>query len=539
MNIRFDIEALLLRLGYRPEQRGICTGIFSTAMQAFLCGEIEHYSKRIEWICTYRDLASKAKEVIRDLKANKSHTSEQDDIVDLLGFLDALMLSQIPKRYLRLFDKPVYQNEVMHLSTFIASKKLLEMRGLIEVKDNNPALQFTRKNLESHLTILHNILLRSTTNVVIKLQGMSGAVRHTIGICFDSDSKSWIMIDSSKFNSTPISDIKELVKSISCSLDTIDVPNFSLYTVEKNKLQTEEVFEEYKRTLVAAAAAASTPSQLDTDIKNKAPSLIIAAATGEADIVEEFAKNGEDLNQYKDEGRNIPMNAVMYAAYFGRANVIDVLSRYGANLNCNSRGCTAVSLAVKNAHPEALRSLINHGATIRGVTSGDVPLLSIAVQNNSLDCVDALVTANAEINASKRDGETPLFAASKYGYTDIVEYLILHGADLNKATREGSTPAFIAVTGGHVDAFEILARSGAELNRETLYHDTPLLTAIIRAELDIIKIMAAYGVDLLNILPNGKTPLEVARECDHDHVVEYLENHLRAQHAPERPKPWP
>ena len=30
MNIRFEIEQLLLRLGYRPEQKGICAGIYFT-----------------------------------------------------------------------------------------------------------------------------------------------------------------------------------------------------------------------------------------------------------------------------------------------------------------------------------------------------------------------------------------------------------------------------------------------------------------------------------------------------------------------------
>src|SRR3990167_2233391 len=566
------IEYLLLKLGFRPEQKGVCAGYFYTVMQAFLSGELENYLKRLHLIICQTDLRNnyvgmlpglkinkddllfEIKKIQRSIRSNQSvDVADAEKVADILGYLDAIMISQKPRHFNHLFGREVKQNEILVNAEFLASKRLSETGGIKEFRSNK--IPISADKLDKQLTALHAILSDSPVDIVIRFFGAGRSANHVNGICYDAKAHCWFLIDINNDKFDPITDVNTLVKQISNYIKIYE-DDFVFYTVQKNEAQAKRLFETFESVMLKENNAAiqndqpylkntgllniEDGAQLRDILKqlknnkssqtlNQKPSLFIAAAAGLVDLVEEYAKEGKDLNQ-----RYGRWNLAQIAAFYDQANIIDVLGKYNVDLNKES------PISFASCWFDLIKAFVKYNVNVNVIlyfwSNIGLPTtpLENAVRLNDFACIKLLIE-EGKADPNFTEGQSAILIAAENGFTNIVEYLAEKGANVNasqgramNATRPQTTAVYEAVKYGHTDSFEVLARYGANLEQSVgMLEDSPLSLAIERAEIDILQIMANHNVDFSQVLPrNHLTPLEFAKKCDFNHIVEFIENIL-------------
>jgi ankyrin repeat protein len=157
-------------------------------------------------------------------------------------------------------------------------------------------------------------------------------------------------------------------------------------------------------------------------------------------------------------------------------------------------GATPLLRAAKTFSVEAMKLLIEHGASLELPNeNGTTPLMAAAgyeslecdirgygpgiphyetedVQEKSIAALEVLLDAGADINARTTGGrlgagQTALFGAAFWGWNDVVTYLVQRGAKIDVADAEGRTPidAALGRAGGHdrgtsIEIYEDTAR---------------------------------------------------------------------------------
>jgi ankyrin repeat protein len=168
-------------------------------------------------------------------------------------------------------------------------------------------------------------------------------------------------------------------------------------------------------------------------------------------------------------------------------------------------GMTALHLAARGGHTDAVKTLVAGGADINQVNAGDKtsPLL-IATINGHFDLAAWLLEQGADPNAPADNGVTPLYAAlnvqwaphalypqprafqqQQITYLDFMKALLDKGADPNRRLARkvwyseynfdlagvdeiGATPFWRAAFAGDVPAMTLLMESGADPNIPTM-----------------------------------------------------------------------
>lgn len=145
--------------------------------------------------------------------------------------------------------------------------------------------------------------------------------------------------------------------------------------------------------------------------------------------------------------------ALMYAAGYGKTEIVQTLIDKGADINAKNNG----------------------GQTSLMWASSSV----ILTKGADVEVVQLLLAKGANVNATDEDGSTALIIASKNGKTEIVQALIDKGADVN-AERIGPG-ALIITSGGQI--------GGVTKGRR----ETALSLAIEKQHKDIVNILRAHG----------------------------------------------
>jgi uncharacterized protein len=114
-------------------------------------------------------------------------------------------------------------------------------------------------------------------------------------------------------------------------------------------------------------------------------------------------------------------NALHMAAWFGNAEVVDLLLARGIDPNATAEaGETPLHFAALRGHEKIAETLLKHGAA-PNVSTTHGP-------------TDMFYTQPPVV------GETPLHLAAAYGHVGIVRLLLSHGADKSITDRTGQTP---------------------------------------------------------------------------------------------------
>jgi ankyrin repeat protein len=152
--------------------------------------------------------------------------------------------------------------------------------------------------------------------------------------------------------------------------------------------------------------------------------------------------------------------------------------------------------AARNSEREALRALLQHGASANATEADGTTALHWASYRDDLESADLLIRAGAHVNAATDLGVTPLWTASQNGSAAMVKRLLQAGANPNLALLAGETPLMIASRSGYPEVVEQLLAKGANANAHGARGQTALMWAAAQKHPEVVKVLLAHGADI-------------------------------------------
>ena len=268
----------------------------------------------------------------------------------------------------------------------------------------------------------------------------------------------------------------------------------------------------------------------------------IVVALGEAGVRDHL------LRQIFGNG-DAPIHLV---AVKGRANLVELLSGFGADLNQkNSAGDAPIHIAVNKNHPEVVVALGKAGADLEVKDKDKRTPLTLAIRSKSVSAIKALkegglnfakvnshgnnlmhlyaprgddgivkLLADAEVDFDQFDtvnsvGQTPVMIAIQFRHTGFIRALKDAGMNLDKEDEAGHSLMYrIVKAEGMPDIStqnaKVLIDSGANINHKNRDGDTALHLAVLEGNLGAFKILKALGADLKQLNQDGETPFDFA-----------------------------
>jgi len=165
-----------------------------------------------------------------------------------------------------------------------------------------------------------------------------------------------------------------------------------------------------------------------------------AAEGNGATYLKALLERGADARYSSPNG----WTALMTAATYGTAEMVDILIAADSDLNAADKNCGGQTVLMwaarsgREAKPK-MRALLKAGADPKRTDSDGYNVLMSAAGSGDLETVDLLLTAGLSISARDRSGETVLMAGARSGSANVISALVQAGADINAEDKEGMT----------------------------------------------------------------------------------------------------
>lgn len=178
------------------------------------------------------------------------------------------------------------------------------------------------------------------------------------------------------------------------------------------------------------------------------------------------------------------------AAEKGKVRELKALLLLGVPIELeNSRGSTALGLAVKAGKRGALRFLASKGANVCKASD---------------------------------EHEEPIFIAAFNNDVASLRLLLVNGAKVDNVNDFGLTPAFVAIKNESKSALRFLLKHGANANAKNKKRETMLLNAIAMGRCNIVNLLLKYGSDPCVPGPDGNPPIDVAKKIGNRKIMKIL-----------------
>jgi ankyrin repeat protein len=200
----------------------------------------------------------------------------------------------------------------------------------------------------------------------------------------------------------------------------------------------------------------------------------------------------------------------------------------------NSKGVSALSVALVRGHSKMVQLLLRHGASVNALRPGAMSPLHAAISikdaGQGVPFVQLLLQRGANVNASFGFG-TPLIQAAHNQSTQIVRLLLQACADVNAvAPADGPIPYVcgcaalaVAVKAQHAEIVSVLLAAGADpLIRFGKHGMTPLLLAVGLGYTAVVKAFLAAGADLSQRDGHGNAAIHLAASTGNEAIVALL-----------------
>ncbi|KAL8996311.1 MAG: hypothetical protein Q9169_004150 [Polycauliona sp. 2 TL-2023] len=248
-----------------------------------------------------------------------------------------------------------------------------------------------------------------------------------------------------------------------------------------------------------------------------------------------------DLNAVIQEDRK--RTVLMVAALKGYQQLISEVLRHPEvdKHSKDSKGYTALALAATMSEVAIVETLLD----LSDVDSSDVDVsdvdvsdvnepndigstpLIIAAEGGKADMVRAMLKQHADWRLPNLDGDTALSKAIIHGHTDVVKALIDHGAYHRVTNESKRTVLHVACSTDKAkpDIIELLLKEGFAVNALGDRGDTALHNASRVGSSDVAKILLSHHADQTIKDKEGRTPLVVAWQNGHSHIIKLLQEH--------------
>ena len=162
------------------------------------------------------------------------------------------------------------------------------------------------------------------------------------------------------------------------------------------------------------------------------------------------------------------------AASAGNTAVIKKLLSRSAHVNAtDASGNSALQLAAREGHTEAVRLLIKGGALVDG-RDGALSPLAAAALGGHLPTVRLLLQSGADVDATGLGGQAPLLLAVKLKRLETAQLLMKSGANTQVQDRSGYGLLMVAVNEYHPEMLSLLLTTGMNPNQPDSSGLTPL-----------------------------------------------------------------
>uniref|UniRef100_A0A3P9M471 Ankyrin repeat and sterile alpha motif domain containing 3 n=1 Tax=Oryzias latipes TaxID=8090 RepID=A0A3P9M471_ORYLA len=191
-----------------------------------------------------------------------------------------------------------------------------------------------------------------------------------------------------------------------------------------------------------------------------------ACSIGQYGVVAECIQTREVNLDAKNIGGWTPL---MYAAYIGHDNIVNLLLEAGVNVNSTtSKGLTSLMLAASCGNESIAYVLLQHGAELELKDSRGWTALFHCTSTGHQQMVKFLLDHNADANVKEPgSGFTPLMEAAASGHEIIVQYLLDHKVKVDDRNAKGETARALAAIYGYT---KIVSLIDSRLPRMRLGH---------------------------------------------------------------------
>lgn len=250
--------------------------------------------------------------------------------------------------------------------------------------------------------------------------------------------------------------------------------------------------------------------------------LKLAARAGDAATVARLLAEGAPVNQ-ADEGGN---TALISAAYHGRAEVVPLLLRAGADpLVKAASEYTALDYAMERGHRPVVVALCRHwlGLATEGEEARSLGLV-LAAAEGAAPTLGDLLKRGAKVDGENRSGYTALAMAVRWGEDELVRQLLAAGADPGRPTRSRyeATPLMESTRDGRTALAKVLLAAGAPVNHRDRHGDHALNWAVYFGHYDLVVLLVKQGSRLDFTGQTPDTALAIALREKHARIVEFL-----------------
>ncbi|KAI1267206.1 ankyrin repeat-containing domain protein [Xylariaceae sp. FL1019] len=237
-------------------------------------------------------------------------------------------------------------------------------------------------------------------------------------------------------------------------------------------------------------------------IRKQYTALHIAARDGNKDLIDLLVRYGADVNALSWAFCNCygwlkPLHTALccgqvLASYMGQMHILNLLvHREGMDIDIQDHnGKSSLAYAFENGQWLAFDWLLQMGANIEAKPEPSRTILLYACQTGRFQDAISLIGIGADVSyVCPSDGMTALHLACYYkplvphpqtGYqAELVKLLINKGCDVNMGDRFQNYPLCLAAAKGLADIVEILLAHGASLESRNSRGNTALMEAVI------------------------------------------------------------
>ncbi|MFH1222501.1 MAG: ankyrin repeat domain-containing protein [Candidatus Micrarchaeota archaeon] len=308
-------------------------------------------------------------------------------------------------------------------------------------------------------------------------------------------------------------------------------------------------FEAAKKALVDGASK-------DARDENRATTLMLAAKSGNRDLIELFLSQGVDPNAKDARGNtaimyailgskhvdiigiligaraeknaqnNDGMTALALAAKTNNLKGAMVLTAFEADVNIpDNLGCTPLMMAAQEGNFEFAKYLISKGAKIDVKDKSRKNVLMHAAIGGNVGIAD-LVADDVELEERDNDGRTALAHAVINKKREMINYLVIAGADVHGKDNAHKTILMHAIAAGDGPTINFLKKHGAHADEDTSLLDGLLLEAFHEPDREKMKAKITdaleRGANVDARVANGMTSLMSAAFEGDEEVVELI-----------------
>lgn len=260
-----------------------------------------------------------------------------------------------------------------------------------------------------------------------------------------------------------------------------------------------------------------------SDPRAAAAALVLAAAAGNVELVDDLLGYGVEANSRDASGRS----ALCAAVAAGETSIARTLLSAGAKLGEGTRA-TDSELHLAAAHDDALLIdlLIDSGAPLEAHAADldGASALHVASECGNEHSLAALIRADALVDFADTRGFTALTRATLLGRTAVVQILIKSGADVTRVDRRQRTALHFAAAVGDADCVRALLDAGADAQAVDQYGWTALHYAAAYGRANLVPILARVmehaALDARN--SRGMTALHLAARRGESPCVQAL-----------------